>query len=392
MANNAWKVPLSDLTFGEQEEQAVLQVLRNRWLTMGSVTEEFEQQFAEKLNIKHAVAVTNATAALHLSCLSLGIGKGDEVIIPSLTFVATANAVLYCGAQVRFADIIGPEELTISPESIEALITPKTKAIIVMHYAGYPCRMNNILDIASRYDLALIEDSAHAPGAALNGLSLGTWGDIGCFSFFSNKNLVTGEGGMFVTQRDDLAEKARLLRSHAMTNLTWDRYKGHAFSYDVVGLGYNYRIDEMRSALGLVQLTQLEINNQRRKAITLAYWGAFEKHRIGLPFKQYAHNRNITGAYHIFPILLPNYLERRAFMKYLRDKGIQTSIHYPPIHQFSYYQGMMADASLPHTDRVANSEVTLPLFASMRDEQLDAVLNTIGQALENKSFFKKEQK
>jgi len=382
MAVNIWRVPLSDLQFGDKENQAVLNVLHSRWLTMGTITSEFELRFAEEINSKHAVAVTNATAALHLACLSLGIGEGDEVILPSLSFVATANAVLYCGATVRFADIIGSEELTISPQSIEDSITPRTKAIIVMHYAGFPCRMNEILEIASRHRLVVIEDSAHAPGAALNGQSLGTWGDIGCFSFFSNKNLVTGEGGMLVTNQDDLAERARLLRSHAMTSLTLDRHLGHAFSYDVVDLGYNYRIDEMRSALGLVGLEQLDKNNARREFITRTYWRAFSDSRLGLPFKESAFEKNQSCAYHIFPILLPSNISRDGFMHHLRENGIQTSIHYPPIHKFSFYQNRFKDISMPITERVASHQVTLPLFSSMNDEQLDFVINSVGEALE----------
>ncbi len=375
-------VPLADLDFGEEESQAVLDVLNERWLTMGAVTQEFESQFAEMAGVKHALAVSNGTAALHLACLVLGIGPGAEVILPSLTFVATANAVLYTGAEVRFADIIGPQELNISPESIEKQITPRTKALIVMHYGGYPCRMKEIMEIAARNNLAVIEDAAHAPGARLEGRALGTWGDVGCFSFFSNKNLVTGEGGMLVTQRDDLAERARFLRSHGMTSLTWDRHKGHAYSYDVVELGYNYRIDEMRSALGLVQLSKLDKNNKRRKAITQTYWGALQGNRLGLPFRDLAAKSFNSGAYHIFPVLLPEGVERKAFMDSLRLAGIQTSIHYPPIHQFSYHRQLISGVTLPQTERVAEREVTLPLYSSMSESQVDLVLGAVKGALE----------
>ena len=375
-------VPLADLDFGEGESQAVLDVLNKRWLTMGSVTQEFESQFAKMAGVKHALAVSNGTAALHLACLVLGIGPGDEVILPSLTFVATANAVLYTGAEVRFADIIGPQELNISPESILGQITPRTKALIVMHYGGYPCRMPEILEIAKRYNLSVIEDAAHAPGARLEGRALGTWGDVGCFSFFSNKNLVTGEGGMLVTQRDDLAERARLLRSHGMTSLTWDRYKGHAYSYDVVDLGYNYRMDEIRSALGLVQLSKLDKNNKRRKAITQTYWGALGGSRLILPFREYAAQSANSGAYHIFPVLLPEGIARKDFMDTLRLAGIQTSIHYPPIHQFSYHRQLISGVTLPQTEHVAEREVTLPLYSSMSDSQVGLVLRAVKGALE----------
>jgi dTDP-4-amino-4,6-dideoxygalactose transaminase len=372
-----WRVPLADLDYGPAEEAALLAVLRSRWLTMGEVTQEFEKEFAAFVGARQALAVTNATVALHLACLALGIGPGDEVIVPSLTFVATANAVLYTGAQVRFAEILGPQELNISPEAIEREITPRTRAIIVMHYGGYPCQMEAILQIAARHGLAVIEDAAHAPGAALNGKPLGTWGDAGCFSFFSNKNLSTGEGGMLVTDRVDLAEKVRLLRSHGMTSLTWDRHQGHAFSYDVVDLGFNYRIDELRSALGLAQLKKLVANNARRKAITERYWRALDGSGVELPFK----NTLGAPAYHIFPILLPAGADRVKFIDSMRLEKVQTSIHYPPVHMFKYYRARYPGVSLPITEMVASREVTLPLYPTMDNEAVELVINTVRQAL-----------
>ena len=369
-----WRVPLADLDYGEEEEQAVLAVLRSKWLTMGAVTRQFEDAFSNLSGSKHAIAVSNATEALHLACLALGIGAGDEVIVPSLSFVATANAVLYCGAEVRFADIIGPDELTIDPESIAQMITPKTKAIIVMHYAGYPCRMAEIKAIADQYKLVILEDAAHAPGASLSGKALGTWGDVGCFSFFSNKNLPTGEGGMVITNRDDLAEKIRLQRSHGMTSLTYDRHKGHAFSYDVVDLGFNYRIDEIRSALGLAQLNKLAWNNQQRKVLTHQYWEALGETSVDLPFSQ---TEIGTPAYHIFPILLPKSAKREEFMMGLRDAGVQSSIHYRPIHTFSYYKDRYEKNLLPVTENVAHREVTLPLYPTMTAEQQQVVIEKV---------------
>jgi dTDP-4-amino-4,6-dideoxygalactose transaminase len=372
-----WRVPLADLDFDRAEDSAVLDVLHHRWLTMGAVTQEFEAAFADFLGVEHTFALSNATVALHLSCLALGIGLGDQVIAPSLSFVATTNAVLYTGAEVRFADILGDAELNISPGEIESQITGKTKAIIVMHYAGYPCRMREIMEIAQRHDLAVIEDAAHAPGAQLDGRPMGTWGDTGCFSFFSNKNLSTGEGGMLVTNRDDIAERVRHLRSHGMTSLTWDRHQGHAYSYDVVDLGYNYRIDEIRAALGLVQLSKLVENNHRRKHITETYWQAFSDLGIGLPFWDTAGE----SAYHIFPILLPDGIDRKGFMDQLCHAGIQTSIHYPPIHQFSYYRQRYGDIRLPKTESAAKRQVTLPLYPTMGDEQINLVISTVQEAI-----------
>jgi dTDP-4-amino-4,6-dideoxygalactose transaminase len=376
-----WRVPLVDLDYGEEEIRAVSEVLKSRWLTMGAVTQEFERQFAAFLVTRHALAVSNATQALHLACLALDIGPGDEVIVPSLTFVATANAVLYTGARVRFADILGPDELNISPEAVESLVNPHTRAVIVVHYGGYPCRMGEILEIASRHGLAVIEDAAHAPGASLSGKALGTWGDVGCFSFFSNKNLSTGEGGMLVTNREDIAQKVRLLRSHGMTSLTWDRHQGHAYTYDVVALGYNDRIDEIRAALGLTQLHKLPANNARRKLITEQYWAGLKETDLGLPFRNWAEDPAVLSAYHIFPVLLPSGVHRKAFMDYLRAEGVQTSIHYPPIHQFSYYQKLITGVNLPQTEDLAAREVTLPLYPAMDQAAIGLVLNSVYQAL-----------
>jgi dTDP-4-amino-4,6-dideoxygalactose transaminase len=368
-----WRVPLADLEYGPEEETAVLNVLRSKWLTMGGITQEFEAQFSRYLGVKHAIAVSNATEALHLACIALGIGAGDEVITPSLSFVATSNAVLYTGADVRFADVTGVDDLTIDPEDIHRRITSKTKAIIVMHYAGYPCKMNEILSIAREFNIPVIEDAAHAPGASLDGKYLGTWGAIGCFSFFSNKNLSTGEGGMLVTDRDDIAEKVKLLRSHGMTTLTYDRHQGHAYSYDVVDLGFNYRIDEIRSTLGIQQLLKLDANNHLRKVWTEHYWQAFADADVNLPFQR----KDGISAYHIFPILLPNRINRKIFMDNMRARGIQTSIHYPPTHRFTFYQSRYGDASLPKTEEIAMREVTLPLFPSMGAEKVDLVVESV---------------
>lgn len=374
------KIPLADLDYGPEEESAALEVIQRRWLTMGAVTEQFETEFKQLTGSKHAIAVSNCTQALHLACLALGIGSGDEVIAPSLTFVATANAVLYTGADVRFAEVIGAHELCISPEDIERRITPRTRAIIVVHYGGYPCRMEAIQDIARRYGLGLIEDAAHAPGASLNDHPLGAWGDAGCFSFFSNKNLATGEGGMLVTDRDDIAEKARRLRSHGMTTLTWDRHRGHAYNYDVVELGYNDRIDEIRSALGRVQLGKLKKNNARRKQITERYWLALTEPQfegIELPFLSSLG----SSSYHLLPILLPEYVDRQHFMEYMRMKGVQTSIHYPPVHRFSYYQQRYPEVELPLTEEIAAREITLPLYPGMSDADVDYVIKAVQNAI-----------
>ncbi len=370
-----WKIPLFDSDYDQDEIDAVIKVLQSRWLTMGEITHQFETQFCNYIGAKHAFAVSNCTTALHLANLVLDIGPGDEVIVPSLTFVASVNSILYAGATPVFADIVSEDDWTVSPEDIERKISPRTKAILVVHYAGYPCHMDLIMALAQKYHLAVIEDAAHAPGAWLNGTACGSFGDCGCFSFFSNKNLATGEGGMIVTNRDDLAEKIKLARSHGMTSLTLDRFKGHAYTYDVVALGYNYRPTEITSALGIVQLGRLKAKNERRGQLCRYYQQQLaDVPGIKIPFL----NHPGLSSYHIFPILLDPDLDRTRFMEFLKQHGIQTSIHYPPVHRFTYHQKFhQAMHPLPKTEDIAQREVTLPLYPSLSVEQIDYIADVI---------------
>lgn len=376
-----WRIPLSDSDIDQPEIEAVTKVLKSKWLTMGDVTKEFERHFANYVGANHAFAVSSGTAALHLACRALGLKNGDEVIVPALTFVATSNAVLYTGAVPIFADITSLDDLNISPDDILAKITPQTKAIIVVHYGGYPCDMSRIIRIAKEHNLHIIEDAAHAPGAEYGEMKCGSIGDIGCFSFFPNKNMTCAEGGMVVTNDDNLAEKLRLMRSHGMTSLSLDRYRGHAYSYDVIELGYNYRIDEIRSALGLVQLNKLTENNKRRRKIVESYVELLKDcARLSIPFKNYRGN----PSFHIFPSLLAAEINRHDFMQELRKIGVQTSIHYPPIHLFSYYRQRFGykEGMLSKTEGVGNREVTLPLYPMMSESDVKYVSEGIMKMME----------
>jgi len=370
------KIALSDIDFGEEESKKVAEVLRSKWISMGELTKEFEQKFSGYMGAKHAIAISNGTAALHLANLALGVKPEDEVIVPSLTFVATSNSVLYSGAKPIFADVESKGNFNISPDSIKEKISKKTKGIIVVHYGGYPCNMEEIMDIAHDNNLFVIEDAAHAPGAQISGKMLGTIGDIGCFSFFSNKNMVTGEGGMITTNNDKLAEEIKRRRSHGMTSISWDRYKGHAFSYDVTTLGFNYRANEISSALGLCQLKKLDKNNAIRKDLSELYRKYLENIKfINLPFKK------IDGesSHHIFPILLDEKVDRTKFMEFLKGNGIQTSIHYPLIHLFSYYRNTFGfkEGMLPITEYIGRNEVTLPLHPLLGKEDVKYIADRI---------------
>lgn len=375
-----WNVPLFDPDLGAEEEQALVEVIRSKWLTMGDRTKAFEARFAEEIGVPVALACNSATAALHMALDALGVGPGDDVVVPSLTFVATANAVRYCGARPVFADVASMDEWNVSAESIERALTPATKAIVVVHYAGYACDMPAIMALARARGLAVVEDVAHAPCVALEGVHLGAWGDVGCFSFFSNKNMTTGEGGMVTTRRPELAERLSRLRSHGMTTLTLDRHKGHAFGYDVVALGFNYRMSEMNAALGLVQLAHVRQRNARRAAHVARYRGNLAVLPLGLPFEQFRGE----SAFHLMPVLLPEGADRHLVMTQMRNQGVQTSIHYRPVDTFTAYveAGLGPSTTVPISHRIGNGVITLPLYPSMSADQIDHVCASLAKALE----------
>ena len=264
-------IPVFDLRVTPEDLDAVAQTLRSGWLTMGPRTLEFEAEFARSIGARYAVAVSSCTAALHLAYLAAGIGPGDEVIVPSYTMAATAAAVLYAGGTPVFADIVGLEHPMVDVEHVEELITPRTRAVVVVHFGGYAATVDRLADLCAAREIALIEDAAHTPMATLGGRSLGTFGLAGAFSFFSNKVLAAGEGGLLATDDPEVAAFARSRRSHAMTRSSWDRHQGGAEEYDVPALGFNYRIDEPRAALLLSRLRRLADDVARRRELTLRY-------------------------------------------------------------------------------------------------------------------------
>lgn len=373
-----YRIPLFDLNYDEREEAAVREVIRSRWISTGPRTAEFESRFAAALGARHAVALANCTVALHLALRLVGVGEGDEVICPSLTFVATVNAIRYVGAVPVFCDVVGVDDLTLDPARLERLVTSRTRAVVVMHYAGFPCDMLRILDFAHRHGLRVVEDACHGPTSELEGRKLGTWGDVGCFSFFSNKNLSTGEGGMLVTADDQIAARARLLRSHGMTSLSYERAKGHATAYDVLELGYNYRMDDLHSALGIVQLEKLPGDLRRREEIRQLYLRELASvEQVIVPFRA----RSGFVSNYIFPVVLRSSTcqRRDAVREELARHGIQTSVHYPAVHRFSIYRDLPAE--LPNTEYVTDNEITLPMFASLRDDQVREVVGVLSEAV-----------
>jgi dTDP-4-amino-4,6-dideoxygalactose transaminase len=373
-----WCVQLFKLNYDDQELQAVKEVLDSAWLTMGQKTLDFESAFANFLgHNSQCLAVSNGTAALHLALLACGIQPGDEVITPSLTFIADQNVTLFAGASNVLADITSMDDWSMDPHEIESHITPGTRAVMIVHYAGYACDMESIVNICKRHNLYLIEDCAHTPGADYKGRHLGTFGDIAGFSFFSNKNLSVGEGGMVVTANPEIYKRLRQLRSHGMSVPSFDRYKGRTVSYDIEAPGLNYRIDEIRSALGLVQLKKLQDANEKRKQLVERYFSRLDgQSLLSIPFRHFSRGQ---PNYHIMPVLLCDKVDRNQLIESMKQDGIQTSIHYPPIQGFTSYKDKVKNT--PKAEYVASHELTLPLYPTMTFEEVDLVCDALEKGL-----------
>jgi dTDP-4-amino-4,6-dideoxygalactose transaminase len=374
------EVPLFDLRLDAEDIEAVMEVLRSGWLTMGPRTAEFEEKFARHLGVRHAVAVSSCTAALHLSYLAAGVGPGDEVIVPAMTFAATAAAAIYCGATPVFADILGPHDLSLDPEDVEAKITPRTKAVCVVHFAGYPAPVAELKQLCDDRGIALIEDAAHAPDADAGGRMLGTWGLAGAFSFFSNKVLACGEGGLVATDDDAVAALARSLRSQGMTSGSWSKFTGKTDSYDAVGLGYNYRLDEPRAALLLSRLKRLPSDVARRRALTKAYRAKLASlDGLSVPYPDEAVDHSTC---YVMPLVVDDEAKRDGVRRHLRERhGVQTSLFYPAIHEFTAYRERFGHIELPRSEHIARAEITVPLFPEMDEPTQDRVVAALAEAL-----------
>ncbi len=365
---------LSEPVLGEGEKCALCEVIDSGWLTMGDRVVDFEKAFAKIHGAEDAVAVNSCTAGLHVALTALGIGNGHEVMVPSLTFVATVNAVLYTGAKPEFIDIIDLNNPHISIENAKAKLSARTKAVIVMHYGGYLVDLRAWRSFCDERGLMLVEDAAHAPAVG----NVGRLSDAAVFSFFSNKNISTAEGGMVLAPNIDVLARVRRLRAHGMTSDTLNRHRGHSYSYDVTMLGYNYRMDELRAAIGLVQLSKLLEWNQKRRDLANMYRKLLSIHisETLVPF-----DKTHQTAAHLMPVLLPKNTDRMKVMEYLRDHGIQSSIHYPPVHRFSFYLGRCGSANFPATEEFAARELTLPLHPSLEKNDLIEVVESLRDAI-----------
>ena len=376
-----WRIHLAEIEIGDDEKKAIAEVIDSKWLTMGGRTLEFERLFAKSHGAKYAVATSSCTAALHLALKSSGIGSGDEVICPSMTFVASSNAVLYLGAKPVFADIVSLENPVISPLDIRRKITSRTKAIIVMHYGGYPCEIEEIAGIAKKHSLFLIEDAAHAPLVKRSGKYLGTFGDVGCFSFYANKNITTAEGGMLITNNRRIAEQAQRNRSHGISHLAHERFTAGTVGYDVVDLGFNYRIDEIRSAMGIVQLKRVKKAKANRKRAVEYYKNLLKDFsNLIIPFYRYKGD----SAYHLFGVVLGHSAGNRdKVIRYIHADRVQVSNHYAPVHLFNYYKKKLGTSKgmLPVTEEYGSRQVTLPLYNAISEKDIEEVVISLQKAL-----------
>lgn len=376
-----WRVPLSVLDYGVEEADAAQRVIASKWLSMGPEVLAFESEFAAMQSTGHAYAVSSATAALHLAIHAIGIGPGDEVIQPAINFVASANMTLLAGGTPVFADICSLGEPTIDPRQVERLITPRTKAIIPMHYGGNLARMSELLELSQRHGLALIEDSCHAAGAtyhdphgrAPHGVMAGSIGDLGTFSFYANKNLACGEGGMLVTNRDDFAERIQMMRSHGMTRSSWERHHGRAGSYDIALPGFNYRLDELHAAIGRAQLAKLLDGNARRRKLLARYRDGL--HGAERWIMVFADAVDYSSG-HLMVVVADSSETRTNAIHALREAGIQTSMHYPSILEFSGFRGRFSQA-LELTHQFATRAMTLPLHPGLSVEHVDEIVHIL---------------
>ena len=374
-------IPLFDITLSEDEVGAVADTLRSGWLTQGPRTEAFEREFAEELGVAHVVALASGTAALHLAYLAADVGPGDEVIVPAITFVATANAARYCGAAPVLADVTGPHDLGVDPAHVKRLVNERTKAVCAVHYAGYPAAMDELAAICDEHGLALIEDAAHSPLATTpRGGRLGTLGLAGAFSFFSNKVLSCGEGGALATGDEDVAALARSLRSHAMTSGTWDRHRGRSATYDVTAVGFNYRMDEPRAALLSARLPGLEVDVDARRRLVRRYREALAgMPGIALPYRDA--DVELSSCY-VMPVIVEEPGLRDPLRRFLlEERGVQTSVLYPAIHEFSAFAAGHPDR-LPRSELVARAQLTIPLFPALAEEDQDRVVAALADGLE----------
>ena len=367
-------IPYGRQSINEQDIEAVVNVLKSDYLTTGPKIAEFERKVADYTGAKYAVAIANGTAALHAACYAARIGEGDEVITTPITFAASSNCVLYCGGTPVFA-YINPETYNISPEDIERKITPKTKAIIAVHFTGQPCEMEQIHAIAHKYNLTVIEDGAHALGAEYQGKRVGTLSDMTTFSFHPVKHITTGEGGMILTNNPELYQRLKLFRTHGITREEELLTKNDGpWYYEQLDLGYNYRITDIQCALGVSQMDRLPEFLEKRKQIAKRYNEAFAANeQIQLPYQK----EGCDNAWHLYVIRIKNGKRKEVFEK-LRAAGIGVNVHYIPVYQHPYYRTHgYAEVTCPNAEEYYKECISLPMYPDLKEEEQEYVIKKV---------------
>jgi len=373
-------LPLARPYITDSEINAVSEVLRSGQLTTGIKVAEFEEGLCQYLGEGiHGVGLSSCTAGLFLALLASEIGRGDDVIIPTWTFAATGHVVLWAGARPILCDV-DEGSLNIDTQQLEGLITSKTKAIIPVHYAGYPCEMDKIREIAKRHSLLVIEDAAHAMGTKYKGAKIGTMGEIGAFSFYATKNLACGEGGMAVSRDKKLIEKIRKISYFGINKEVSRHPVKHNWYYEIEEMGYKFNMDNMHAAIGLVQLKKLDEINQRRRNIAALYKGHLDK-RIRFTDDSNEHYHT----YHLFPIrIAKRIIERNDFINHLKKRNIQTSVHFIPLHKHPFYKDRIEKKRFPVADRAYEEIVSIPMFATMSEEDIFYVVENINHILKKR--------
>jgi dTDP-4-amino-4,6-dideoxygalactose transaminase len=368
---------------GEEEIAEVVDSLRSGWIGTGPKVQQFEKLFREYVGAKHAVAVNSCTAALHLALLGSGIGPGDEVITTPMTFCATGNAVLHTGAVPVFADV-DPETMNISPERIEAAITPRTRAILPVHFGGRPCAMDEIGAIASRHGLLVIEDAAHCIEGAFRGRKIGALSPLTCFSFYVTKNVVTGEGGMVTTDDDQLAAKIKMNALHGMDADAWQRFSDKGYRhYQVVFPGFKYNMTDLQAALGIHQLNRVERQLRRREEIWARYDAAFAELPIVLPGPP---EPETVHARHLYTVLIePQRSGKRRddILQELFVRGVGTGVHYTALHLHPYYRNRFgySEGDFPAAERIGAATLSLPMSPALTDDDVEQVIGALRSAI-----------
>lgn len=364
---------------GEEEIAAVVEVLRSGWITTGPKTKEFEQAFARAVGARNTVMVSSCTAALHLALEALGVRAGDEVIVPTLTFASTAAVVVHLGATPVLVDVRASDH-TIDPSAIEAAFTPRTRAVIPVHFGGLPCDMDEIVSLARSRDVKVVDDAAHCFPATYRGRSVGTLADISCFSFYAIKTITTGEGGAAVTENDEWAARMRMMSLHGLSGAAWKRYlDGGKWYYEIEEPGYKYNMTDIQSAIGLVQLQRARELLDRRRRIADAYDAAFgDEEAFELP----ARRSDRDHAHHLYVLKLrPGVLRvgRDEFITELGRAGVGASVHFIPLHLHPYYRRRFgyAPSDLPTALELYERSISLPIYPRMTDEEVDRVIDVV---------------